>query len=391
MIRFGIYTPCMILLILIYVLGVYGAKMSPIQAVIVHRIPTAASTIYALLSFAKSCYVLIFSGVCLTPNEESFMSYESVFSILMLSLSPSVQTIYALRSTVLWCTCSVVLFLFRESCSAMLLWNSILVIIVQYVALSIVLCYGSRARRIQVKKQIQTTIEVEMETERIAKHKRYIESIVLNILPPEAYLALYKGEKAQHAAVEEAIVLVVDICSILTIIEGLDGVDRLEIISGVYKVIEDLGRSSGIEPVKPYSSTYLLRSIVNPNRVASLSRAVLYCHQLSQACKNYTYQSREVPVDLSFSIDIGDCFHGFLGMSNISFELWGAPVTAARDMVEEIPPNTIRVSSTVKEYIEKIGGRTTASGQTRNGNLYHVVDTSIDPWEYVVRNEILNC
>ncbi len=177
-----------------------------------------------------------------------------------------------------------------------------------------------------------------------------MQSLVLNLMPPQIAERVSKGERSIVDAYPSVAVVVANLSGFSRFARTASAGDAKELLDEVIGSFDEVAAASGVEKIRGGSGGYIAVCGLLEPRLDQRQRAMQFAVALDAKLEALS-KFNDWDLELRIGVAAGDVEAGIVGTSQISFEVWGDPVSDAEGLADAAQPGSVLVDRGIAESL----------------------------------------
>jgi len=196
---------------------------------------------------------------------------------------------------------------------------------------------------------LRITAFLQLQAAEIDRERARSDDLLSVVLPPSIGARIKDGESRIAERFDEASILFADITGFTELCEQMSPEDLVGILDEVFTAFDALVDEHGLEKIKTIGDAYMVASGLNGARhdLAAVADLAL---QLLHAIERFNKNDRP-QLAMRMGIHTGPVVAGIVGTRRFVYDVWGDTVNVAARMESHGVPNTVHVTTAVRNKL----------------------------------------
>lgn len=190
------------------------------------------------------------------------------------------------------------------------------------------------------------------QSETIDSQRTEMQTLILNLMPPQIADRLAGGDTQVADAYPNVTMVVAQLSGFSRYTRVASPGEGKELLDEVIGSFDEVAADLGMEKIRGSSAGYVAASGLLEPRLDQRQRAMQFAVAIDQKLEVLTKFNKS-DLELRIGVASGDVEAGIVGQSQISFEVWGDPVSDASALAEAAPPGSVLVAKDIADALRE--------------------------------------
>ncbi len=194
--------------------------------------------------------------------------------------------------------------------------------------------------------------EMRTQSETIESQRSEMQALILNLMPPKIAERVTGGEASVADAYPNVTMIVAHLSGFSRFARSASPGDGKQVLDEVIGSFDEVAREAGVEKISGGSGGYVAAVGLMEPRLDQRQRAMQFAVAIDRKLESLS-RINTWDLDLRVGVASGDVEAGIVGQRQISFEVWGDPVSDATALAENAPLGTVLVAADIAEALSE--------------------------------------